>query len=370
MENDVSLSTVKEHCPLVSFIVPVYNMEKYLSLCLDSILRQTESNIEIICVDDGSTDLSFEILEKYRAKDSRVVVIKQENRGVAAARNVGIARATGKYLFFADSDDETSPDLCRKAIEILEKSDAQILLTYQDGLLKRMFRHFPQFRRLYNRGLFEQETWSDLTTDQRRLFAYFAGNCACWYCLYRRDFWIENKLEFPQGLRICEDVSVNFRAFAIAERIATLKENLYYHRSREDSASHKDSKKRLGSRVDGFEAHRRTNAYYSENFPFLLEPLVEIELHTWRNFGTDLSREDFPIWKRNVEKLVQESELRAIREKGRLPFKIRQFWLKYYGRSIGERVVASWWTRFFEDLLRLENVFRLKIRPLFKKRKK
>ncbi len=370
LENDVSLTTVKERRPLVSIVIPVYNTEKFLRQCLDSILCQTESNIEIICVDDGSTDSSFEILEEYRAKDSRVVVIKQENGGVSVARNVGVERATGKYLFFADSDDEASPELCRKTTEIAEKYDAQIVLTYQNGLLKRMFRHFPQFRRLCNLLRFEQKYWNNSTTDQRRIFTYFAGSCACWYCLYRRDFWLEKKLKFPQDLRICEDISVNFRAFAEAERIATLKDCLYYHRSREDSASHKDVRKGLGARVDGFEAYRRTKAYYLASIPALQEPLAELGLYVWRNFGTTISRKDFPIWKQNVVELIQEPELQAIRQNGRLSFKNRQFWLKFYGRFFWERAAASLWTRFFGDLLRLENVFRFNIRPLCQKKKK
>ena len=91
--------------PLVSVIVPVYNMSKYLRQCLDSVLSQTLKEIEIICVDDGSTDDSLEILSEIAVKDSRVRVLQQENKGSGAARNYGISEARGEYIAFMDSDD-------------------------------------------------------------------------------------------------------------------------------------------------------------------------------------------------------------------------------------------------------------------------
>ena len=90
---------------LVSIIVPVYNVEKYLRKCLDSIVNQTYKNIEVICVDDGSPDNSIDILREYRAKDDRVTIIRQKNKGLSGARNTGIKNATGKYIMFIDSDD-------------------------------------------------------------------------------------------------------------------------------------------------------------------------------------------------------------------------------------------------------------------------
>ena len=89
----------------VSVILPVYNVEKYLKECLDSILNQTLQEIEVICVDDGSTDRSLEILREYEKKDKRVIVLTQENKGAGAARNKGLAIAKGEYLSFLDSDD-------------------------------------------------------------------------------------------------------------------------------------------------------------------------------------------------------------------------------------------------------------------------
>jgi glycosyltransferase involved in cell wall biosynthesis len=105
--------------PLISIIIPVYNVEKYLSECLDSIMNQTFSDIEIICINDGSTDNSLAYLEKYSQKGSRVIVINQENKGQAVARNIGIKAAKGKYVLFVDSDDWIAQNSCETLLSYL-----------------------------------------------------------------------------------------------------------------------------------------------------------------------------------------------------------------------------------------------------------
>ena len=103
---------MKQPAPLISIIVPVYNMEQYLETCIDSLIRQTYSNLEIILIDDGAKDRSGQICDEYAAKDPRIVVLHKENQGVAAARNDGIAMAHGDYITFVDSDDWVDLRLC------------------------------------------------------------------------------------------------------------------------------------------------------------------------------------------------------------------------------------------------------------------
>ena len=98
----------------LSLIVPVYNTRAYLEKCMESLLNQTWTDLEILCVNDGSTDYSGEILDKFARRDSRVQVISQENRGLSAARNAGLRRATGEYVCFVDSDDVLELDACRR----------------------------------------------------------------------------------------------------------------------------------------------------------------------------------------------------------------------------------------------------------------
>ncbi|MBR3386036.1 glycosyltransferase [Candidatus Saccharibacteria bacterium] len=108
--------------PKVSIIVPIYNVAKYLPTCLDSILRQTYSNLEIILVDDGSTDNSGQIADDYAAKDSRIIVLHQSNSGQSAARNAGLAKASGDYISFIDGDDEIKPSFISELLSAYSDS--------------------------------------------------------------------------------------------------------------------------------------------------------------------------------------------------------------------------------------------------------
>jgi glycosyltransferase involved in cell wall biosynthesis len=113
--------------PKVSIIIPVYNVEKYLAECLNSAIGQTLRDIEIICVDDGSTDRSSGILDEYTKKDSRIIVIHQKNAGPGPARNVGLDLAQSKYIAFLDSDDVMKPTLCEKTVQIAECENADMI---------------------------------------------------------------------------------------------------------------------------------------------------------------------------------------------------------------------------------------------------
>lgn len=114
--------------PLITVIVPVYNVEKYLRRCLDSIIRQTYQNLEILCIDDGSIDNSGEICEQYAARDARIKVIHQENQGLSTARNKGLDAATGEYLAFVDSDDYIAADVLEQLYQGAVSSDATCVI--------------------------------------------------------------------------------------------------------------------------------------------------------------------------------------------------------------------------------------------------
>ena len=114
--------------PKVSVIIPVYNVEKYLVECLNSVTNQTLKDIEIICVNDGSTDNSADILDNYAQKDSRIIVIHKENEGVSVARNLGIDKSTGEYLMFVDSDDILTLTACQKAYDTVTKDNSDMLI--------------------------------------------------------------------------------------------------------------------------------------------------------------------------------------------------------------------------------------------------
>lgn len=114
--------------PLLSIIIPVYNVEKYLCECLDSVVNQTYKNLEIIIINDGSTDRSFEIICKYMESDSRISVITQENQGVSSVRNTGVIYSKGEYIMFLDSDDWIDKETCKVAIENALNYDADVIM--------------------------------------------------------------------------------------------------------------------------------------------------------------------------------------------------------------------------------------------------
>ena len=108
---------------MISIIVPVYNSEKYIDKCLDSILNQTYKDLEIVLVNDGSNDQSLKILEKYALRDTRIKVVNQENKGVAAARNTGLDNATGEYILYVDSDDWIENNMVERMVELSANAD-------------------------------------------------------------------------------------------------------------------------------------------------------------------------------------------------------------------------------------------------------
>ena len=210
----------------VSVIIPVYNTEKYLRQCLDSVINQTLREIEIICVDDGSTDESLTILHEYEAKDARVAVMKQKNLGGGAARNKGLVIAKGKYLSFLDSDDFFEKDMLESAYEQCEKTDAQVCVyqvmrydinagkTYLDtGSWRKS--NFPE-KDVFSRA--------DMPDGILNTFQNWA-----WNKLIRHDLVRENNLSF-QEIKRTNDCLFVAECMTLANRITMLERPLVYYR--------------------------------------------------------------------------------------------------------------------------------------------
>lgn len=214
--------------PSVSVIIPVYNAEKYLAECLDSVCSQTLRDIEIICVDDGSADSSPAILSEYAARDGRIRVITQPNAGAGEARNRGIAAAEGEYLAFIDADDFWKPQLLEKIYDQVKAYDADIGLypndVYDDRTDSTMGTPFA--------GWFPRKQPFHPSEYPDRLFQMTAP--APGYRLHRRSMILENGLTFlPQ--HIAEDIYFVFLSMAYAERICYIKDVYAYLRRGIDS---------------------------------------------------------------------------------------------------------------------------------------
>lgn len=205
--------------PLISIIVPTYNVEKYIRTCIESILAQTYRNVEVIIVNDGSTDQSLAVISDLICSHHNVKVINQKNQGLSVARNTGIDVATGKYIIFVDSDDKIMPDFVSSLYQIADKTGADIV--------RGSFRDFngnipkgwvPDFNVPTNCGT--------IALDQ-----FLSSNISfvVWSSIYRLDFINSNHIRFTPGI-LFEDVDFTIRAYMLAKLVATSPEPNYAYR--------------------------------------------------------------------------------------------------------------------------------------------
>ena len=204
---------------MYSIIIPVYDSEKYLCRCIDSVLNQTRSDFELILIDDGSKDQSADMCKEYAKKDDRVKYIRQENAGVSAARNKGISIASGDYMGFVDSDDEICPDMYETLLSVAEKSGADVVIcdavtVYSDGIKE--YDTLP--------GVPSDEIISKKDIKPENLL-YMAG--ASWRCIYKRKLFDDKNIRFPIGIKLSEDRIFNIIAMGCADGIYYKKTGLY-----------------------------------------------------------------------------------------------------------------------------------------------
>lgn len=213
--------------PKVSVIIPVYNVKQYLQECLDCVVNQTLRDIEIICVDDGSTDGSYELLREYESKDPRVTVLRQENAGAGAARNTGLAVAKGEYLSFLDADDFFELDMLEKAYQKASSLDVDIIVYGNDKYMEQD--HEFVARNAFNRKLLPKQECFAATDIEKNLFRAVIG--WTWDKLFKRTFIEECGLRFQQ-IRVHNDLLFTFAAWATARRITVMSDVLTHQRKR------------------------------------------------------------------------------------------------------------------------------------------
>ncbi len=205
--------------PKVSVIIPVYNVEKYLRQCLDSVVSQTMHDIEIICVNDGSTDSSGRILEEYSLKDNRIVVINQENAGQSTARNKGLKIAAGEYIAFLDSDDYMEPDLCELAYNKAKQTGADIAMYF-----------FDTFGEDYmNVSAIDNIPDDEIVIRDRKIDAVNDNNNVIWNMLYNRLFLEKHDILFLENV-IFEDVHFSIKCACLCNKISVLRKRLVHYR--------------------------------------------------------------------------------------------------------------------------------------------
>ena len=212
--------------PKVSVIIPVYNVEYYLRKCLNSIINQTLKDIEIICINDQSTDCSLDILQEYAEKDSRIIIINQKNLGAGAARNAGLKVARGEYLSFLDSDDFFELNMLEKAYKACSTHNLDFLVFRSDFYDNDSETYIPQYATIRKDLLPGKRifTYKDIKRD---IFNTFVG--WAWDKLYSREFVISNNLLF-QEQRTTNDLLFVYTAFVKAKRIMVIDDVLAHHR--------------------------------------------------------------------------------------------------------------------------------------------
>lgn len=241
---ETRLQTVSEDSkvPKFSIIIPIYNVEKFLQDCLNSIQSQTLKDFEVICINDGSTDNSLEILQDYASKDSRFIIISQENQGPGIARNTGINLAKGEYIVFVDPDDFIDINSLQILYENFQKSGVKVIqfdfqCCRENGKFDRYRIFKKQLKNIYHYKIKDNEIFSWHNIPKKDLQDMWM---AVWNKAYKTDFIKSNNIKMAPS-KIGEDHLFSISANLLADEILYLNKPLYHYRTRLGSMVNKPS---------------------------------------------------------------------------------------------------------------------------------
>lgn len=307
---------------LLSIIVPVYNVEKYLRRCLTSIINQTYINLEIILVDDGSTDKSGNICDEFAEKDSRITVIHKKNEGVSVARNIGLDIAKGDYIGLVDSDDYIKADMYTNLLELIMTSDSDMAVcnfSYVDE----------------NGNLLEKRNLSspirNECLDVARYLRRWHGDYGWYYVtpfnrLYKKEVF--DNLRYPIGIRFEDEFIMHYLVYR-CRRIICTKECLYYYVQRPDSFMRKKDNYSImdygDALIDRYYFAKVKDDYYLKQVT--LKQLM-YELDRWNNFAHEdnLCRKRYSeIRRKSLFLLSEKSAWDQYSWKGKMVRKIQLF---------------------------------------------
>ena len=234
---------------LISVIIPVHNTAEYLDECISSIIKQTYSNIEIIIVNDGSTDNSEQIILKYKKNDDRIKYYHKSSTGCGDSRNYGLDRAKGKYIYFLDSDDYVSPNLLEKLYNAIKPNDS-----------------FSGFLNVYM--IFDNEIKLFKRNENEQIYLKYP---AVWSRLYNKKILDESKIRFSDVV-VGEDLEFNCKLILFNNKFTYINDALYYYRIRQDSTIHNKKTNKLAvlKAIDYIEEYAKINNKKSD-FHKLLE---------------------------------------------------------------------------------------------------
>lgn len=247
--------------PKVSVIIPVYNAEKYLHKCVDSVLNQTLDDIEIILVDDGSTDTSPAICDDYERQYDNIKVIHKENGGASVARNVGLDNATGEYVGFVDSDDYIAPEMYEKLLYVCKEQQCEMAICNYQTIKNGKVFGTGKIKFPVNVRISHDELAKIMETANDGGYLWFN-----WNKIFSRNVIEGNNIRFKTEVQYGEDTPFNMEAMLNSTGVAFIDETLYFYEQTENSA--------MRSR-------------HKHNFPEKLEKLYENKLHILNQYQID-----------------------------------------------------------------------------------
>lgn len=293
------------YIPKVSVIIPVYNVEKYLRQCLNSVLSQTLREIEVICIDDGSTDSSLTILLEYAALDKRISVLKQQNLHAGVARNAGLEVATGAYLIFLDSDDFFEPDMLERMYHEAKKNNADIVICNADKYDDNTKSY--TYLDAVNSSLAHQEVFSLQNIKEK---AYFVTQPATWNKMYSSSFLQKYPIKY-QNLKSCNDFGFSYAVLSMAERICILPNIFVHYRKSSNTSISSGRSKTAYNIVYAYLYIKNILKQYDKSF--LLPQLDERFIAALKYEGSLCSIEDANIFKQQAKRLLKEDYQKFIR---------------------------------------------------------
>ena len=241
---------------LISVIIPVYNVEKYIRFCLDSVINQTYKNLEIIIVDDGTKDSSGEIAEEYARKDSRIKVVHKENGGLSDARNVGLDIATGKYIAFLDSDDVISLDFYEYLYGLIKKNDYDIaeceFLRISSDEIENVQKILDEKNSNENIVVKEESSEEALSDFYGRYLNPYVNKVVVWNKIYKKEIY--DGIRYPVG-RFHEDEFTTFKILNKINKMVTSTKKLHGYMQTSNSIMRRDIKqKQIEDNLEAYEA--------------------------------------------------------------------------------------------------------------------
>jgi CDP-glycerol glycerophosphotransferase len=320
--------------PLVSVVVPVYNVAPYLPECLESLLAQRRVELDIVVVDDGSTDDSGAIADRYAAEEHRVRVVHTDNHGLGAARNEGLRHISGEYVAFADSDDVVPPAAYDKMLGSLEDSGSDFVTGSIVWWESSGLREPPWMRRLHNPAR------AGTTAAEH---PEILGDVFAWNKLFRRTFWESAGLSWPEGIRY-EDQPTTTRAY-LAGRFDVLPEIVYRWRIRDDGTSITQQRASVTDLADRLETKRMALASVDASpdadavRPYFLDRVLAGDLHRYFLLIPGCSDEWWELLQSGVRELWGD---RSLVHSGLPPVHRLTGWLVEQGRREDAATVMTY----------------------------